>query len=50
MTFDPKCYELSKAWLAGEGYTWDGDIKMLAELLQDCCEDFVADLKNGPQE
>ncbi len=50
MTLDPKAYEFSKVWLAGEGYTWTGDVQRLAELVQDCCEDYVADIENGPQE
>ncbi len=47
MTLDPKAYEFSKAWLAGEGYTWSVDIDVLAERIQECCEDYVADIKNG---
>ena len=47
MTIDPKSYEFAKAWLAGEGYTWSGDITMLAERVQEIAEEYLQELREG---
>ncbi len=49
MTLDPKAYEFARNWLAGAGYTWSEDVKRLAEKIQEACEEYVADIEDGPQ-
>ncbi len=50
MTVDKKAFDFAAAWLAGAGYTWSCDVQRLAERIQEACEDYVADIENGPQE
>lgn len=45
-TYDPKCYDLAEAFLEGGGWTYSGDIERLAQLIQDCLEDYLAALEN----
>ncbi len=40
-------HEFARTYLAGAGYTWSGDVQRLAELVQECCEDYVADMTEG---
>lgn len=46
MTVDPKAYEFSRSWLQAGGWGHDVDVMKLAELIQDVCQDFEADLEN----
>ena len=43
-TVDKKCYEFAKDWLLDDGYTYSGDIQLLAELVQDISEEFKNEL------
>lgn len=44
MTVDPKCYAFAEIWLKGEGWDNTVEFQALAEKLQDCLEDHMADL------
>jgi len=44
MTIDPKCAAWARVWLMNTGWTHTADVQRLAERIQDCCEDFEADL------
>lgn len=46
MTYDPKCYYLAEVWLNGTGDTHSETVVRLAQRIQDCIEDFMADLEN----
>lgn len=45
-TYDTKCYDLAQAFLKDGGWTYSGDIERLAQRIQDCIEDFMAELEN----
>jgi hypothetical protein len=45
MSFDTKCYDLAKVWLAHAGWNNTLDIDRLAQRIQDCIEDFEAELE-----
>lgn len=46
MSYDVQCYDLARKWLANRGWSYDADIATLAQLIQDVCEDYEADLDN----
>lgn len=46
MSYDTKCYNLAEAFLSDGGWTHSGDYERLAQQIQDCIEDFVAELEN----
>ena len=47
MSYDPKCYDLAKSFLADGGWTHSEDITALAQQIQDCIEDYLADMDKG---
>jgi hypothetical protein len=46
VSVDKKVYELARVWLMNTGWYNDVTITKLAERIQDCIEDFEADLEN----
>jgi hypothetical protein len=47
VSYDPKCYDLAETFLKDGGWTHTTDIHRLAQQIQDCIEDYMADLSNA---
>jgi hypothetical protein len=50
MSVDTRAYEFARIWLSAGGWSNDIDTQKLAQLIQDLCEDFMADLAYEPGE
>ncbi len=46
MSYDQSTYNFAKVWLSAGGWHNEIDTDKLAELIDDLCRDFVADLNN----